>query len=342
VTRRAFTLIELLVAIAITAILISLLLPAVQRVREAAARTKCSNNLKQIGLGVHSYHDVKGYFPAAFTEKKNRTDRFPYGPQWMRCLFPFVEIPADLAQNRDFALAICPSDPRGGVAYAQAFAGSAGGWGLTWYVPLDKAGYGDDFGTIVSNNYYFNHYPQLPCRHVRLLDVEDGTSTTAMIAERPPSVGSGTPAMLAEQPLPVGSGSQSNLSTNLYNFNDLFWGWWDYPTLYDTRTPVRPTVGRAPVDGLSDATAGGRFYSNSYSGGPACPAPAGLTQFSTTDQCPFNSVSSFHPGGALFLFDDGSVHFLTDRINALMPNTRVSIIEALVTRRGGETLPGDL
>src|SRR6188508_1570927 len=63
--RRGFTLIELLVVIAIIAVLIAILLPAVQQAREAARKSQCKNNLKQIGLALHNFHDVRGYFPPA-------------------------------------------------------------------------------------------------------------------------------------------------------------------------------------------------------------------------------------------------------------------------------------
>src|SRR5262245_41503795 len=102
--RAAFTLIELLVVIAMISILIALLVPAVQKVRESASRVHCRNNMKQLGLALHNYHDTSHGFPPGYTSDAEVIDGPGTGPGWgwSAYLLPFVE-QALLYERIDFS-----------------------------------------------------------------------------------------------------------------------------------------------------------------------------------------------------------------------------------------------
>jgi prepilin-type N-terminal cleavage/methylation domain-containing protein/prepilin-type processing-associated H-X9-DG protein len=189
--RRAFTLIELLVVIAIIAILIGLLLPAVQKIRESANRLQCANNLKQIGLACHNYHDTYDSLPPGYTATAADPGTSP-GWGWATYLLPFVEQDnlyrqIDLTQPVETQPAIqqlvkvyvCPSDP-GNRAPFTIVDGT-----FTPICPAAPSSYAATVGSDDSEvdardgngTFYRNS-------HTRFADIADGLSNTVFVGDR--------------------------------------------------------------------------------------------------------------------------------------------------------------
>ncbi len=329
VAHRAFTLIELLVVIAIIAVLIGLLLPAVQKVREAASRATCTNNLKQIGLGLHNYESAQMVFPPAGVSGTSPMN--PQGHSLFTFLLPYVEQnslynqfqldktifptfdPANFnAANNVVKVYLCPSVPDGsGKTDYIAFASNLYPMPLYPSPPpgpylIGRTDYGSVGGVTIELSTNFlppgsrpnatnpgeTGFIRLDVRP-KLAECSDGLSNTLVIAED--------------------AGRMKVYHLDKLYSDGLAFG---LPT-----DPNRVATGGGWADLQSE------FSVHGFSPDGVVQAGGGCVINCTND----NEIYAFHTGGANVLMGDGSVQFLK-------ASTSPAVVAALISRDGGETV----
>ncbi|MGC8638353.1 MAG: DUF1559 domain-containing protein [Isosphaeraceae bacterium] len=320
--RQGFTLIELLVVIAIIAVLISLLLPAVQAAREAARRVQCVNNLKQMGLALHNYHDSIGSFPMSYMARlqfiNGATDTAP-GWGWGMMILPQLEqsplfaaanvgLPVDAPHNSTVVQAIlnvyiCPSDPIPGGVFpvTSAVGATVAMMGPTSYAACVGNDQADT--TTGLNNDGLGNGVMFRDSAIRVSEITDGTSQTIAVAERAWTINSGPWAGVA----------------------------------------TGGVIRRGPANPCPTT---GALY---YLAASLVQAHCNVLNTNTDPDGGLDDFSSRHPGGANALFADGSVHFLKSvlRNSGQRPDGSTIyspasvVLQALGTRAGGEVISAD-
>lgn len=348
--RRGFTLIELLVVIAIIAILIALLVPAVQKVREAAARSQCQNNLKQVALGVHSYESAHKKFP--YATKADVLDAY----NWSHLVLPFIDQQQvyaiytnidvgviNTAAGQDWANAhgfgapfqtarvavipayICPSDrppvinENGSTYYRRSranYRGCSGNGDLYGNLPNGSpAAYISGRGIFSVTQGQIFGVPSAAVWHTKMSHITDGTTNTIMLGE---CLRQCTDAWGTISDITIGNMGAAFFSTfNTPNTSspDRPWGPCPYPGQGDNDYN---TNNRAPCSSL---------------GGPNRPT-ATPPQSANNQRTAHAAARSAHPGGAMVALGDASCRFVSTSIT-------VATWRALGTMAGGEVVSGD-
>jgi prepilin-type N-terminal cleavage/methylation domain-containing protein len=370
--RSGFTLIELLVVIAIIGVLISLLLPAVQKVREAANRTQCLNNCKQMGLALHNYHDTFKRFPPALDfgirpwKPAPLTGYTPYW-SWMAYILPFIE------QDNLWRNAVAWSHLGDPIPYPPGNNRYYWPWGDWFDAYAFTKGPNPALGTVVKTYICPSEPRNLGAEPIALSS--DGSTTGVAFTEYLGVAGlQGDLGVVPPNTDPSGSVPQPpdnsgmlvySDSTNRRKVNfasvidgssntlmigerppsiDLASGWWFAGSGFDG-------------SGIGDVTMGAREWiyaenipSGNISGiyGTGCPLTAvGFQPGSIQDNCAQVRFWSWHPAGANWTFGDGSARFITYTVDSPsgppavgMPTPQTTFTQ-LCTRNGGEVITGD-